>query len=55
MNHELRVFEDAETLAKAASDYVAERARNVVDRGEPFSFALSGGKTPWLMFERAGE
>ena len=52
MNHELRVFDDADTLAKAASDYVAERARNVVDAGnDPFTFALSGGKTPWLMFE----
>jgi 6-phosphogluconolactonase len=52
VNHELRVFDDAETLAKAASDYVAERARSVVDRGDSFSFALSGGRTPWLMFEQ---
>jgi 6-phosphogluconolactonase len=52
VNHELRVFDDAETLAKAASDYVAERARNVVDRGDSFTFALSGGRTPWLMFEQ---
>ncbi|HWD94903.1 MAG TPA: 6-phosphogluconolactonase [Acidimicrobiales bacterium] len=52
MNHELRIFDDAETLAKAASDYVAELSRNIVDRGDTFSFALSGGKTPWLMFEQ---
>jgi 6-phosphogluconolactonase len=52
VNHELRVFDDAETLAKAASDYVAELSRTIIDRGDSFSFALSGGKTPWLMFEQ---
>jgi 6-phosphogluconolactonase len=52
MNHELRVFDDPETLAQAASDFVAERARTVIDRGDSFSFAVSGGKTPWLMLER---
>ena len=52
MNHELRVFDDADTLAQAASDYVAELARSVVKRGTTFSFAVSGGKTPWLMFSR---
>jgi len=52
VNHELRVFDDAETLAKAASDYVAELSRNIVDGGGTFSFALSGGKTPWLMLEQ---
>lgn len=51
MNHELRVFDDTDTLARAASDYVAERARSVIDRGDNFSFAVSGGRTPWLMFE----
>lgn len=52
MNHELRVFDDADTLAQAASDYVADRARGVIDRGDTFSFAVSGGTTPWLMFEK---
>ena len=52
MNHELRVFDDTETLAKAASDYVAELSRSVIDGGATFSFALSGGRTPWLMFEQ---
>jgi 6-phosphogluconolactonase len=51
VNHELRVFDDAETLAKGASDYVAELSRIVIDAGDSFSFALSGGKTPWLMFD----
>jgi 6-phosphogluconolactonase len=52
VNHELRVFDDADTLAKAASDFVAELSRRVVDRGDSFSFALSGGRTPWLMLEQ---
>ena len=52
MNHELRVFDDAETLAKASSDYVAELSRSIIDRGDSFSFALSGGRTPWLMIEQ---
>jgi 6-phosphogluconolactonase len=52
VNHELRVFDDADTLAKAASDYVAELSRSIIDRGDSFAFALSGGKTPWLMFEQ---
>jgi 6-phosphogluconolactonase len=52
VNHELRVFDDAETLAKASSDYVAELSRSIIDRGDSFSFALSGGRTPWLMIEQ---
>lgn len=52
MHHELRVFDDADTLAQAAADFVAERARALSERPAPFSFALSGGKTPWLMFEK---
>lgn len=51
MRHELRVFDDMDTLARAASDYVADRARRVIEGGDTFSFAVSGGKTPWLMFE----
>ncbi|HEV7959222.1 MAG TPA: 6-phosphogluconolactonase, partial [Acidimicrobiales bacterium] len=51
MNHELRVFDDTDTLARAASDYVADRARRVIDHGDTFGFAVSGGKTPWLMFD----
>jgi 6-phosphogluconolactonase len=51
VNHELRVFDDTDTLARAASDYVADRARRVIDHGDTFGFAVSGGKTPWLMFD----
>jgi 6-phosphogluconolactonase len=51
VQHELRTFDDATTLAKAAAAYVAERARSSQSRGTTFTFALSGGKSPWAMFE----
>jgi 6-phosphogluconolactonase len=41
---------DATTLASRSAAFVAERARtSVADRGR-FTFAVSGGKTPWAMF-----
>ena len=51
MQHELRTFDDATALARAAAAYVAERARASQARGANFTFALSGGKSPWAMFE----
>jgi 6-phosphogluconolactonase len=51
VQHELRTFDDATALATAAADYVAERARVNQSRGATFSFAVSGGKSPWAMFE----
>ena len=51
MEHELRTFDDATALATAAAAYVAERTRSVQARGVTFTFALSGGKSPWAMFE----
>jgi 6-phosphogluconolactonase len=51
VQHELRTFDDATALATAAAAYVAERARVNQSRGATFSFAVSGGKSPWAMFE----
>jgi 6-phosphogluconolactonase len=51
VQHELRTFDDPAALAKAAAAYVAERARTIQARGATFTFALSGGKSPWAMFE----
>jgi 6-phosphogluconolactonase len=51
VQHELRTFDDAAALAKAAATYVAERTREIQARGATFTFALSGGKSPWAMFE----
>jgi len=49
VRHELRTFDDVETLARAAAAFVAERARDVLARDAHFTLALSGGKSPWLM------
>jgi 6-phosphogluconolactonase len=50
VQHDLEVSPDADAVAGRAAKYVAERARAAVqDRGR-FTFAVSGGKTPWAMF-----
>jgi 6-phosphogluconolactonase len=49
VRHELRTFDDVETLARTAAAFVAERARDVLARNASFTLALSGGKSPWLM------
>jgi 6-phosphogluconolactonase len=51
VQHELRTFDDPTALATAAAAYVAERARAIQARGATFAFAVSGGKSPWAMFE----
>lgn len=55
MQHELRVCADAAAVAAAAARYVAEHARAAVASRGRFTFAMSGGHTPWAMFaELAG-
>ena len=50
MEHQLVTVPDATALAARAAAFVAERARtSVADHGR-FTFAVSGGKTPWAMF-----
>jgi 6-phosphogluconolactonase len=51
MRHELRAFEDLDALARGAAIYVSEHARDVETRDTAFTFALSGGKSPWLMVQ----
>jgi 6-phosphogluconolactonase len=49
VEHDVRVVPDADALAVEAARYVVERARAaIVDRGR-FTFAVSGGHTPWTM------
>ena len=50
MQHELRVSADAAGVAAAAATYVAEHARAAVVARGRFTFAVSGGHTPWAMF-----
>ena len=50
MHHDLQVFDDIESLAKGAAAYVLERSQAMTNGSSSFSFAVSGGKSPWLMF-----
>ena len=50
MEHQLVVVPDADVLAARAAELVAAQAASTVaDRGR-FTFAVSGGHTPWAMF-----
>lgn len=53
---EIEILADADAVAARAATFVAERAAAAVaDRGR-FTFAVSGGHTPWAMFAHlAGE
>jgi 6-phosphogluconolactonase len=50
MEHELVTVPDAESLASRAAEFVAGRAQAAVADHGQFSFAVSGGMTPWAMF-----
>ncbi len=51
MHHELRDFRDADAVAAAAAEYVASCARRSIEVNGHFDFAVSGGRTPWAMFQ----
>jgi 6-phosphogluconolactonase len=50
VQHELEVAPDASSVAARAAGYVAARARVAVSEHGRFTFAVSGGHTPWAMF-----
>jgi 6-phosphogluconolactonase len=50
MRHDLRVEEDAEAVALAGARLIAERAHDAIAAKGRFEIAVSGGKTPWVMF-----
>ena len=50
MEHELITLPDAPSLAARAAEMVADRARAAVADHGRFTFAVSGGSTPWAMF-----
>ncbi len=54
MQHELDVLADADTVAAKAASYVAAQARAAVADHGRFTFAVSGGHTPWAMFAELG-
>jgi len=48
---ELEVFPDADAVARRGADVVAAAARDAVDVRGRFTFAVSGGRTPWAMLD----
>jgi 6-phosphogluconolactonase len=50
VRHELEVSPDAPAVAARAASYVAALARTAVKGSGRFTFAVSGGRTPWAMF-----
>jgi 6-phosphogluconolactonase len=50
VQHELEVSPDAAAVAARAAQYVAGLARAAVSQRGRFTFAVSGGRTPWAMF-----
>src|SRR5262245_60153740 len=52
MGHELVVLPDSAALANRAAELVTALAKSTItDRGR-FTFAVSGGHTPWAMFAK---
>jgi len=47
---EVEVLPDADKVAERGAEYVAEQARAAVADHGRFTFAVSGGRTPWAMF-----
>ena len=50
MHHELEALADPDAVARAGAEFVAARARDAVTARGSFTFAVSGGHTPWEMF-----
>ena len=47
---DLEILPDAEAVAERGAELVAERAAEAVADHGTFTFAVSGGRTPWAMF-----
>lgn len=48
---QIDILQDAEAVAKAAAQLISNQARAAVAERGIFSFAVSGGKTPWVMLK----
>jgi len=48
----LEILPDGDAVAVRGAEVVAEEARAAAARGGRFTFAVSGGHTPWAMFAR---
>ena len=52
---QIEILPDASAVAERAAAYVAERARAAAADHGRFTFAVSGGHTPWAMFAHLAE
>jgi 6-phosphogluconolactonase len=52
---QIEILPDADAVAERASAYVAERAQAAIADHGRFTFAVSGGRTPWAMFAHLAE
>ena len=53
---DIRIFPDADSVAREAAMMVAKEARTAIAVRDRFVFAVSGGHTPWMMLRAlAGE
>jgi 6-phosphogluconolactonase len=50
VKHDVDVFPDAASVARAAAEAIAQYARASVAGSGQFTLAASGGRTPWVMF-----
>ena len=46
----IEVLKDGDAVARRAADVVAASARESIEARGSFTFAVSGGRTPWAMF-----
>jgi 6-phosphogluconolactonase len=53
--HQLEVLADADAVAARGAELIAARAREVAAAQGSFSIAVSGGRTPWVMFGQLEE
>lgn len=49
--HNVRIFRDAEELARAAAEQVLRIARHSIEAGGSFHIALAGGRTPQRLYQ----
>jgi 6-phosphogluconolactonase len=55
LTHQLEVLADAAAVAARGAELIAQRAREVAAEQGSFSIAVSGGRTPWVMFGQLEE
>jgi hypothetical protein len=50
MNPDIRIYPDAQAIARAAAELIAESAGTAINAKGIFSLVLSGGSTPKLLY-----